>query len=647
MPQNDILASDEVAILQRFLRTFTLGVNQTPNVFWQLDKNGKFILSEGGGLEFIGLKPGQVVGISVFDMYKDFPDLLNNHVRALGGEIVSFKMELQGVQHFDGEKPINRMYQFELRPEFEGEEVVGVHGLAQDISDIKKLEYRVKESEMNYRVLFETSPLGVGVFQEGKLIYYNTKLQEIYGFSTNNASDLLASDFVAPEYKNLIQNRTLNREKGGEEPKDYNTKGERADGSIFDLNILASVFTHENNPAVLVIFRDLSTITRLEEEKNELEKRLLMAQKLESLGIVAGGIAHDMNNLLMGILGNASLLKTRELDENSTEILDEIFKISNQATHLTKQILTFTGQSETDKISCNLSNSIILMKKLLDVSVYDAIIVDYDLDYSVNPVNIDISQIQQVMLNLVINASEAIGMKNGNIRIHSSNIVLTDEHLKNIIPSFDITPGEYVMVEVTDDGPGIPDENISKIFDPFFSTKFTGRGLGLSVTMGIIKSHNGAIEVETSQGVGTTFRIYLPKSDKPIIEETSIVVEELVDRSGKILLVDDDTMVRNVTTRMIKHFGFQVIAAENGQIALDKFSSMDDIRIVILDLTMPVLSGRETLKILRGLSNVPVIITSGYSEYSLDNKYPNVIYLQKPFAVEDLKNCIAKALKTV
>jgi len=380
-----------------------------------------------------------------------------------------------------------------------------------------------------------------------------------------------------------------------------------------------------------------------EVETRRLEAQVQQAQKLESLGILAGGIAHDFNNILAGLLGNADLA-LRQLPAHSPvrPFLDDIQQAGRRAADLTGQMLAYSGRGRFVSEDMDITALVEDMSSLLESATSKKAGLKFHLTTDLPAVMADPTQLRQIVLNLVTNASEAIGDEGGLVTITTS-VTEPDRALFDLILAGEQhAEGRDVTIEVTDTGCGMDDETRARIFDPFFTTKFTGRGLGLAAVQGIIRAHKGAILVDSELGKGTTFKVLLPALDHPAAPVDKRVKEE-VDwhGTGTILVVDDEEAVRRMATRMVERFGLTVLTASDGDEAVDLFRRRhDEIDCVLLDLTMPSMDGGEAYEELRKINDdVPVILSSGYSEKEYTERFAGSGlsgFLQKPYEMASL-----------
>ena len=382
-----------------------------------------------------------------------------------------------------------------------------------------------------------------------------------------------------------------------------------------------------------------------EERRRRLEAKLLQAQKLESLGVLAGGIAHDFNNLLMAILGNASLaLDDVPAKSPLRTTLEEILGAARRAAGLTNQMLAYSGRATFEVESSDLTTIAEEMASLLEVSISKKARLVYEMAEGLPVVEADVTQIGQVVMNLITNASDALDEDGGIIHLRTGVQVVDRAYLAECLLGGEVGEGEYVFVEVEDDGSGMDRPTQERIFDPFFTTKFTGRGLGLAAVVGIVRAHGGAINVASEPGKGTTMKVILPSTgaaSEPEAEALPGEVQARPPRSMTILVVDDDRGVRKVLSDILTQGGYRVLSAADGREGVETFARHEgDIACIILDMTMPVMDGAEAFGEIRRLSaTVPVILISGYAPEEVAQSVGRGDYLgliQKPFGARDL-----------
>jgi two-component system cell cycle sensor histidine kinase/response regulator CckA len=381
-----------------------------------------------------------------------------------------------------------------------------------------------------------------------------------------------------------------------------------------------------------------------------LDQRMLETQKLESLGVLAGGIAHDFNNIVMTILGNADLAE-RGLSPDSPvrENLHEITQSAKRAASLCQQLLAYSGKGRFEKRTLDLNAVIMEMEQMLKMAISKKPDIHFTLAPNLPPLEADLSQIQQVVMNLVINASEAITTTGGVIMVSTGSLCCDRAYLREMWSGEELPEGLYDFIEVADNGCGMDDTVRARIFDPFFTTKVKGRGLGLAAVMGLVRGHKGAMKVYSEPGRGSTFKLLFPAAAAPDSPGQCAEVGGKWRGTGTVLLVDDDESVRKVGRRMLEALGFSVLLANDGREAIDVFRVRhSDISCVILDLTMPVMDGGDAFRELRGIDpDVLVLLSSGYNEQETMEHFEGsglAGFIQKPYHVPLLQEKLRKVL---
>lgn len=396
--------------------------------------------------------------------------------------------------------------------------------------------------------------------------------------------------------------------------------------------------------------RDITEKKQVESTRRQLEIQMQHTQKLESLGVLAGGIAHDFNNLLLTILGNADLaLCDIPVTHPARISLDGIVRGAQRAAELCRQMLAYSGKGRFIIQSININDLILEMTHLLDVSISKKAKVHLNLSGTLPAIEADSTQIRQIIMNLITNASEALNDRTGIICVSTGSIYCTTADLQSTYLKDDLPEGDYVVLEVSDTGVGMDRGVIDRIFEPFFSTKFTGRGLGLAAVLGIVRGHFGAIKVASEPGKGTSIRVFLPASALTAGKSTLHSESAIPDwtGSGTILLTDDDTAILSVTRRMLDKLGFSVLTAHDGLEALDRFEQYRNaIDCVILDLTMPNMDGIETFRRLQQMKpGIRIIMSSGYNEQDVTQRFAGQAFsgfIQKPYRFEELSRTLQK-----
>ncbi len=522
-----------------------------------------------------------------------------------------------------------------------------------DVTVQKRAEAALQVSEERLRSLYENAAIGLyRTKPDGQILMANPTLVRMLGYSSfeelvqrNLENEGFLPESPRNEFKRIIE------EMG--EVKNVETVWRRKDGKPVYIRESAKAFKNTDGE-ILYYIGTVSDITELkyaEAERKKLEAKILQAQKLESLGVLAGGLAHDFNNLLQGILGNASLaLLDLEPESPVHESIEQIEKSGQRAADLTKQMLAYSGKGRFVVNAINLSKLIIEMKELLESSVSKKADLKVSLKSDLPNVEADASQIRQVILNLVTNASEALGEKNGDIRISTGVMECDRTFLENTYMDDDLLEGIYVYIEVSDTGSGMDEKTMRKLFDPFFSTKFVGRGLGLAAVLGIVRGHQGAIKVMSEPGEGSTFIVLFP-TDGKFFKKSEINQGSLSfhKSSDCILVVDDEEQVLSLTERILRRNGYNVLTASDGQKAIKTFREHpDEISAVLLDLTMPGMDGEEIFSEIRKIrEDACVILSSGYDEHEVFRHFKGkglAGFIQKPYHPESLLNKLKEVI---
>jgi len=540
--------------------------------------------------------------------------------------------------------------------------IIAAIKVMRDITDRKKAEADLQESEARLRVIFDTSQAGIGqVNPDGTISFANKRLAEMFGMTleelikTSYRSLLHGSEravgddrmhrLIKGEIQSVSTERHYLRKNGGDFWGYLSCKRlEARDGSLIGL---------------VGIITDITERKHVEAERLELERRLLHAQKLESLGVLAGGIAHDFNNLLMAILGNLdmSLMKLSPLSAARPGI-EAAVNASKRAAELTSQMLAYAGKGLFIVKDLNINELVAENTHLLKAPLSRNVTFNLQLGQNIPLVKADASQLQQVIMSLIINASEAIGDRPGLITLSTSVKVCDDSCLKSSRLEDKPAPGRFALLEVIDSGCGMDRATVQRLFDPFFSTKFTGRGLGMSAVLGIVKGHHGAIFVESEEGKGTTMQVLLPLAEASQAElflapETKEPGREphQARLDGTVLVVDDEEAVRTVCAAMIENFGCRVITAADGDDAVRTLRDCTEkIDLVLMDLTMPRMDGSTAAReMIRLAPDMKVVLSSGYSEHELSQRFAGqgfAGFIQKPFNLNDLRALVAKGLRS-
>jgi PAS domain S-box-containing protein len=623
-------------------------VEVTSDCIWQTNEKNEYIYVSPNIIELLGYKEEEVIGktpldykseeeakrikeifIPIAEARKSFKNIENINLHKNGNEVI---IETSGVPMFDN----NGNYS-------------GYLGIARNITERRKSEKALIESEQKYRELTDLLPQAVyEINLEGNVTFANRHACETSGYSPEDVKNgLNVREIIIPEDREKTMSNMREILISGKKIG-YEYRSLRKDGTSFPVISYYSPIIREGRHAgIRGIVVDITEQKKAEEERRKLEIQLLQAQKLESLGILAGGIAHDFNNILTGILGYADLaIMEAAKDSPVKEYIEQLVISSRRASELTKQMLAYSGMGKFLIKPINLSEVVKNISKLLEVSISKKCLLTLNLPEDIPLIEGDLIQIQQIIMNLTINASEAIGDNNGNITISTGEINY-DKICVSGIMAENLKEEDYVYLEIKDTGSGMTEDIQNKIFDPFFTTKFTGRGLGLAAVIGIVRGHHGTIKVSSRPCSGSIFTVFFPVSEK--FEINNIKKDRINHIKDTVLVIDDEKTVLSVAEAMLKKLEFNVLTENDSRKTIDLFHKYKEkISFVLLDMTMPYMDGSEVFKQLKSIKpDVKVILTSGYNEQSAINHFTEkelAGFIQKPYSVEELKQIIEKVM---
>jgi len=522
-----------------------------------------------------------------------------------------------------------------------------------DITERKLAEEALRESEETYRSILNASPDDITITDlEGRILMASPAATAMFGYKPGEEDGLHLLDFIVPEdMERARSNLRLMNQGSHQRPNEY--RGVRKDRSTFNIEVNSGFIRGaKGQPSKMVfIVRDITERKKVESEKAALEAKNRQLQKAESLGRMAGAIAHHFNNQLQSVMANLDLLSGSPEGVDLNSCLIKAKQASEQAAEVSRLMLSYLGQSSREQEIRLLSELCHDSLPLIQNTLPSNVALETDFPSPGPVISANANQIQQVLVNLVTNAWEAMDDARGNIRLRIKICPAADIPSTHRFPiGWQPQGPDYACLEVMDTGCGIAEEDIEKLFDPFYSTRFTGRGLGLSVVLGIARGHGGVVTVKSQRDRGSTFRIYFPLSTQamPRLPENLILAPE-PKGGGPILLVDDDQLLLESTGALIEMMGFTLLTANDGVEAVEVFRQhQDEIRCVITDLTMPRMDGWGALAALRQLKpTVPVILTSGYDRAEvLSGAHPvrPDAFLGKPFGLKQLQNTINQVL---
>jgi two-component system, cell cycle sensor histidine kinase and response regulator CckA len=490
----------------------------------------------------------------------------------------------------------------------------------------------------------------IGIFRldvEGRVLSVNRRACEYLGYTREELEALTVFDFdTGITQERWREHRAMTRTSGG---RTFTTVHRHKDGQEIPVEISVKQFLFEGELFSVSFVKDISERVAAEQERSKLEARVLQSQKLESLGILAGGIAHDFNNLLMAILGNLEIARCETPSlAGETSVLRDAEVAAKHAADLCRQLLIYAGKGNSKAEPIDVGKLLHDQAQVLEVTASKGTRLVLNLAESLPMINADVSQLRQVFMNLIINASEAIGGAPGIVSITTSTVSCDRDYLEGFHSTQPLEPGRYLSIEVSDTGCGMDAATRQRIFDPFFSTKTAGRGLGLAAVRGIVGNHKGGIRVYSEPKKGTTFRLLFPV---PASLDATIADQPTAhpwQGNGLVLLIDDEPALRRLGKRMLARLGFETVVAENGVEGLKLFrENREKIQYVLLDWTMPEMGGAETLRELRRIDpRLRVILASGHAPDDIRREVgvQRVSALvRKPYNMEELAQAFQDA----
>ncbi len=625
-------------------RMFSLVIENIPiRVFWK-DREGRFLGCNTAFAQDVGFDtPEDLTGKTDYDLI--------DYETAVRFQTVDSEIMSSGI-------PKLRYEEFEVRPDGqeqwlqqskipiknEGGEVIGILGVFDDITSRKEVEMALIESETKFRNVVEQSNDAIYILNSDRFDIVNQRFADMFGVSVEQVVDPEFNfiELVDPVSRPLIEKRARMWERGERPPSVFEFLALNKQGVRIHVQASVSDIDYKHEKMTLGILRDVTVQKRLEEQ-------IRQSQKMESIGHLAGGIAHDFNNLLTPIIGNTELAMMR-LEENDPlySDLNEIIKTAESAKELTQQLLAFSRKQIMKFQVCHLNNIIRSFEKILRRTIREDIEIVLDLDEGIAAVNADPVQLEQVLMNLCVNAQQAT-MGKGKIIIQTGNVSLNNDELEN---KAELLLGNYIFLSVSDEGIGMDTNTLERVFDPFFTTKDKGKGtgLGLSTAYGIIKQHFGDIKIKSTPGRGTTFTVYLPVSDKEVERyENKLSTDHQLRGSETILVVEDNDVVRKFAVKVLQSYGYEVIESSDPQEVLFKYQTMKDkVDLLLSDVVMPKMNGKELYAELKKHSpGLRVLYMSGYAEDVIAHHgilEEGIQFLPKPFTVEAITAMIRNVL---
>ncbi len=510
----------------------------------------------------------------------------------------------------------------------------------EDITEVVRAEDALRESEEEYRNIIESSLVGIFIMQDNAFRFVNHKFCEIHNITSEQAmSEGGPFHMIHPEDADVVNEFLQKKEEDFPKSHEFEFRIIVGDGDTRTLKVLESRSSYKRRPAVVGTVLDIS-------KEKILERQLLQSQKLETVGRLAGGIAHDFNNMLNIILGNAQLAKTFVPEDHRVfDYCTSIERAVFRAAEFVKQLLAFSRRQLLELKVVDMNDTLRNFAKMVDRVIGENIDMRVITARTLPPVKVDVGQIDQILLNLVINARDSMA-QGGEILMETHERALSEEYCRF---NPDAKPGNYVVLSITDTGMGMDQETLDKIFEPFFSGKGMGTGLGLSVVYGIVQQHSGFINVYSEIGKGTTFKIYLPSASEDVVREAPSSHQARKVGGETVLVVEDEDPLRNIAAEVLETIGYRVITAADGEEAIDIFKERcGEIDLALIDVVMPKLGGKETYEAMKQIK--PSIRALFMTGYSLNGIHTNFILqqgidaIQKPYSFEDLARKIRDIL---
>jgi PAS domain S-box-containing protein len=618
-------------------------IDGMPGLVSYVDRTYTYRFVNAGYSQWLGRAAGEVEGKTVRDILGAAAEaeLLPYMERAFAGEPLMFERRLQCI---DMIRDVRVRYAPQRGP---GGEVEGLIALVFDITEQRQAEQAREASESRFRQIVEMASEGIWMVDpDARTTFLNPRMTELLGLPAEQIHGRPWYDFIHPEDRERGFAGFERRKQGDTQPREYRVV--RPDGSTVWLDFTASpIRDHAGNvTGVMAMCTDVT-------ERRLAQDQMQQTQKLESLGVLAGGIAHDFNNLLVGILGNASLAAdVVGIGSPAQPMLADLMSAAERAAKLTRQLLSYAGRDARKTGAVSFNSMVSEMAQLLKAAIPRNVELALELDEDSPATEGDEAQLQQIVMNLVINAAEAIPEgRAGRVRVTTeTREVRAAERNRAVIP-LKGRSDRYVVLTVTDDGCGMDESTRARIFDPFFTTKFAGRGLGLSAVLGIIKAHAGTLVLDTEPGKGTTFRVFLRTAARRVPEPvTAPEIPRYASTTavGTVLVVDDEAPVRDVAVRALETSGYEAIAVNDGAEAIEAVIRHPEIDVVLLDLAMPKMTGdRAAPEIRRARPEIRILLSSGYAEQEARERFRNVRldgFLQKPYTARALIRALRASL---
>jgi PAS domain S-box-containing protein len=641
-----LIASDEYDVI---VMDFVLGDGTALDLFEHVPDKIPIVVVTGGGDEetaVLAMKAGAsdyVIKDTYGKYLKILPVTVSNAIKSKKAEIALQEARDELEKRVEERTAELQRVNEQLRQEV-SERKKAEAALLDSRKRYKQLYQEAKRSEEIYRSLLDSTPNAVMVYDlEGNVQYVNESFASIFGWSRKEVKAGRVPYLPDSERESTVAGTRAVLD-NGVSCRGFETKRYTKDGTVLDVSISASRYLdHEGKPAGMIVI--LSDIT----EQKRLQDQLRQASKMEAIGQLAGGVAHDFNNLLTAMMGYSNMLLQKiPRDADYREQVYQISRAAERAASLTRQLLAFGRKQNLELKVINLNSAIAEFAKILGRLIGENIELVTSLDESLALVEADPSQVEQILMNLAVNARDAMP-GTGCLTLETGNVVLDEEYARS---RPDVTAGEYVRIAISDNGCGMDGSTVSRIFDPFFTTKEkgVGTGLGLSTVYGIVKQHRGHLAVYSEPGRGTTFKVYLPAADHP----SEMIPEPTAARSDRhgaetVLLVEDEEIVRNLASEVLEMLGYRVLTASNPYEALKVSRECPDpIDLLLTDVVLPKMDGKTLFTLLSPQRpEMSVLYVSGYTEGFIVQHgvlLPGVHFLQKPFTVTSLSAKVREVL---
>ena len=641
----DLLDHDHVLFISRDVtekreseEKYRLLAETAREMILTLDLDGKINYANKAATEVSGYLEQELMGRKVTEFLppNQLPLFDEQMKRRIAGDRESFLYETEFIRK-DGKRIVAEV---SSSPVIQHELLAGILITARDITQRKHVERALVESEEKYRLLVENANEAIFILQEGRVEFPNRWAREIGRYLGVDLQNTPFTEYIHPLDRDLVTGRHRRRMSGQQLPDTYSFRLIGMENREMWVELSAVLITWEGKPATLNFMRD---ITR----QKEIEARLQQVLRMEALGTLAAGIAHDFNNLLMGIQGRISLmLLNLETSHPHYRDLREMESIVGSGSDLTKQLLGFTRGGRYQVKPVNINDLINETARLFG-RARKPIQIRRRLRRDVWPVEIDRGQVGQVLLNLLVNASEAMP-EGGHLYLQTRNVILNED----FVAPHGVPAGRFVKITVKDTGAGMDERTLQRVFEPFFTTKEMGRGtgLGLASAYGIVRNHGGIIVASSKPGAGTVFEIYLPASEKEVLEEAPSPLGAIPGGTETILLVEDEPRVLDICERFLKKSGYSVLPARKGSDAVKIFETQKEkIDMVVLDMIMSDMSGEEVLDRLKTSDpDVKVLVSTGYAIQEEETRLASghrVNFIQKPYSFRTLAREIRRILQ--